>query len=162
MGNPLLRDRLPMRRPGTPDIARKANDMRSTNCLWRAIAAGTLSLALVGGVALPASAWAAGKDNGGKMCCSKEHWQAMRAEHEKMLSQAKAEDAQLEKMVTELNKAPEPRKTDLEAQILTKLVAQHHKMVAEWDAMHTRMAAFRKEHMQASTPTAKAPKTAQK
>jgi hypothetical protein len=136
--------------------------MKSSNCLSRAIAAGTVSLALLGGLALPASAAPAANDKGGKMCCNKEHWQAMRAEHEKMLSEAKAEDAELAKLVNQLNTAPEAKKTDLEAQILTKLVAQHHKMVAHWDAMHTRMAELRKEHLQASTAPAKSANTAEK
>ncbi len=67
--------------------------------------------------------------------------------HQKMLAQAKAEDAALEKMVAELNKAPEAKKVDLEAAILTKLVAQHHQMLGEWESMHHKMMALRKEHM---------------
>ncbi len=135
--------------------------MKRSNILWRAITVGGLSAALVGGIGLPASARAAGNDNKGKTCTTKDHWQAMGARHEKMLKEAKAEDAKLEKLIAELNKAPEAKKTDLEAKILTQLVAQHHKMVAEWDSMHTRMAAFRKEHMQASNPTTNSPHTAQ-
>lgn len=67
---------------------------------------------------------------------------------EKMLSSAKAEDAALEKMVAELKKAPEAKKADLEAAILTKLVAQHHQILSEWESMHARMMQFRNEHMQ--------------
>ena len=72
----------------------------------------------------------------------------MQPMREKMLAEAKAEDAALEKMVAELNKAPEGKKVDLEAAILTKLVAQHHQMLAEWEALHGRMMQFRHEHMQ--------------
>jgi len=39
---------------------------------------------------------------------------------------------------------------DLEAAILTKLVAQHHQMLGEWEAMHARMTQWRNEHMQMS------------
>ncbi len=66
--------------------------------------------------------------------------------HQKMLAEAKAGDASLEKMVAELNKAPESKKVDLEAAILTKLVAQHHQMLNEWESMHARMMEFRNEH----------------
>lgn len=53
-----------------------------------------------------------------------------------MLAQAKAEDDALEKLVAELNKAPEPKKVDPEADILTKLVAQHHQRLTEWESLH--------------------------
>ena len=69
---------------------------------------------------------------------------------ERMLTQAKAEDAALEKLVAELNKAPEAKKPDLEAAILTKLVAQHHQRLGEWESLHARMEQFRKEHVQAA------------
>ncbi len=65
---------------------------------------------------------------------------------EKMLAEAKAEDAALEKMVAELNKAPESKKVDLEAAILTKLVAQHHQRLTEWETMHAHWMQSRKEH----------------
>ncbi len=65
---------------------------------------------------------------------------------QKMLAQAKEEDAQLERLVTQLNSAPEAQKTDLEAQILTKLVAQHHEMLSQWESLHSRMMQFHKEH----------------
>ncbi len=119
--------------------------------LERAIAVGGLSLALVGGVGLPVSARAASDNNSGKMCNIMEHRRAMR---EKRLAQVKAEDAALQKLVAELNKAPEAKKVDLEAAILTKLVAEHHQRLGEWESLHARMMELRKEHMQtASTGT---------
>ncbi len=120
--------------------------MKRSNRVWRGIAAGGLSLALVSGLGLPFSACASSNNSSEKSDKISEHRQEMRAMREKMLAQAKAEDAALEKMVAELNKAPEAKKVDLEAAILTKLVAQHHRMLGEWDALHARMMAFREEH----------------
>lgn len=96
----------------------------------------------------PVSALAANSDNSAKSNDFKEHRQELRAMHEKMRAEAKADDAALEKMVAELNKAPESKKVDLEAAILTKLVAQHHQMLGEWESMHAKMQQFRKEHRQ--------------
>ncbi len=67
---------------------------------------------------------------------------------EKMLAQFKAEDATLQKMIAELKTAPETKKPDLEAAILTELVAQHHQMLGDWEAMHARIAQFRHNHAQ--------------
>jgi site-specific recombinase XerC len=136
--------------------------MKRANGLWRGITVGGLSLALVAATGLPISARAADNETKGKACTAKEHWQAMRGEREKMLKEAEAEDAQLQKLIAQLNAAPEAQKTDLEAQILNKLVAHHHQMVTEWKSMHDRMAAFRKEHMQASTEPSKTPNPEQK
>jgi hypothetical protein len=122
--------------------------MKKSLRIWRGIAVGGLSLALVGGVGLPVSAWAAGNKSSEKMCQKMEHRHAMLAMREKMLAQAKAEDATLQKLVAELNKAPEAKKVDLEAAILTKLVAQHHQRLGEWESLHAKMTQFRKEQMQ--------------
>ena len=116
--------------------------MKTNKKLGRAIACGGLSLALLTGVGMPISALAA--SNSKTADCSKcsnnmaEHHQQMRAMHEKMLAQAKAEDAALQKMVSDLNKAPEAKKVDLEAAILTKLVAQRHEMLTRWESHHGR------------------------
>lgn len=65
---------------------------------------------------------------------------------EKALADAKAADAELQKLVAELNKAPESRKPDIEAAILNKLVAQHHEMVSNWESAHARWQQMREEH----------------
>ncbi len=124
--------------------------MKISNRIWQGIACSGLSLGLLGGIGLPLSAHAATKG-----CCATsgktaEHRQEIKALREKMLSQAKAEDTQLEKLVTELNNAPEAKKTDLEAEILTKLVAQRHEMLNDWETLHARVIQFHKEHLQAS------------
>ena len=96
-------------------------------------------MALVGGVGLPISARAAADNSSEKTCKMVEHRQAMQAMREKMLAQVKAEDAALEKLVAELNKAPEAKKPDIEAAILTKLVAQHHERLGEWESLQARL-----------------------
>ncbi len=118
-----------------------------TNRLWKGLACGGLSLALFSGFALPVSASAANNGSCNGSTDIKGHRQELRAMHQKMMAEAKAEDAALEKMVAELNKAPEGKKVDLEAAILTKLVAQHHQMLGDWESMHARIKQFRKEHM---------------
>jgi hypothetical protein len=130
---------------GLCGISRKESIMKMniSNRIWRGIACGGLSLALLGGVGLPISACATTTSSPEKSNTAAEHRQEFRAMREKMLAQAKAEDAALQQLITELNKAPEAKKPDLEAVILTKLVAQHHQMVSEWESMHARMAEFR-------------------
>ncbi len=122
--------------------------MKTSNRLWKGLACGGLSLALLGGVGLPVSALASNNGSSEKSNDIKEHRQELKAMHQKMMAEAKAEDAALEKMVAELNQAPEAKKVDLEAAILTKLVAQHHQILGEWESMHAKMQQFRKEHRQ--------------
>ncbi len=122
--------------------------MRTSNQLWRGVACGGLSLLLLSGVGLPISARAAtNKGDSGKCSEAKQTHREVRAMRQKMLAEAKAEDAALEKMVAELNKAPESKKVDLEAAILTKLVAQHHERLGEWESLHAQIMQHRKEHM---------------
>lgn len=92
---------------------------------------------------MPISACASTSSSPGKSNTAVEHRQEFWAMREKILAQAKAEDAALQQLIAELNKAPEAKKPDLEAAILTKLVAQHHQMVSEWESMHARMAELR-------------------
>jgi transcriptional regulator with GAF, ATPase, and Fis domain len=122
--------------------------MNKTLRIWRGIAAGGLSLALVGGIGLPVSALAAGNTCSDQNCKMMEHTQAIQSLRGKMLVQAKAEDAALEKLVAELNKAPQAKKVDLEAAILTKLVAMHHQRLGEWETLHARLMELQKERMQ--------------
>jgi hypothetical protein len=101
---------------------RKESMMKRSNRIWRGIACGGLSLALVSGMGLPISALAASSSTSESAGKTAQHREEFWATREKMLNQAKAEDATLEKLVAELNKAPEAKKADLEAAILTKLV----------------------------------------
>jgi hypothetical protein len=144
------------RHPGTSGggacgILRKESIMKTSSRIWRAIACGGLSLALLGGVGFPISAGAASSNSPENVNQRTEHRQEFRAMREKMLAQAKAEDAALEKLIGELNKAPEAKKADIEAAILTKLVAQRHQMLKEWESMHGEMAQRWHERTQVST-----------
>jgi hypothetical protein len=122
--------------------------MRITNRIWRGIACGGLSLVLAGGVGLPMTASAACNGCSAKTVKATGNRTEIQALREQMLTQAKAEDAALQKLVAELNKAPEAKKPDLEAAILTKLVAEHHQRLGEWESLHARIVAFQQEHMQ--------------
>jgi hypothetical protein len=124
--------------------------MKTTNRIWRGIATGGLSLVLAGGVGLPITASAACSGCSAKTVKTSETRSDIQSLREQMLTQAKAEDAALQKLVAELNKAPEAKKADLEAAILTKLVAEHHQRLGEWESLHTRMVEFRKERNQAA------------
>jgi hypothetical protein len=130
--------------------ARKERIMNRKIRLWRGITVGGLSLALLGAIGLPVSARAGTNNNCGKTCSMAEHRAELRALHKTMLAQARAEDAALARMVADLNKAPEAKKADLEAAILTKLVAQHHQMLGEWESLHAKRMELHKERMQLS------------
>lgn len=77
---------------------------------------------------------------------------------EKMLEEAKANDAELQKLIAQLNKAPESQKPDIEAALLNKLVAQHHEMVSNWESVHNKLQQMREEH----TPTGRMAPTPEK
>jgi len=124
--------------------------MKTSNRIWRGIACGGLTLVLAGGVGLPITASAACNACSAKTVQATGNRTEIRALREQMLTQAKAEDAALQKLVAELNKAPEAKKPDLEAAILTRLVAQQHQRLSEWESLHARIVAFQKEHMQAA------------
>jgi len=55
---------------------------------------------------------------------------------EKMLKRMKASDAELERMVAKMNKAPEPKKVDMMAAIVTKMMERHHKMLEGIEAVN--------------------------
>lgn len=134
--------------------------MKKPNNVWRALACGGLSLAMVG---LPLSVSAATPSNTGSQQSNQrtEHREDMRAMREKMLAQAKSEDATLQKLDEELKQAPESKKVDIEASILNQLVAQHHQMVTTWESMHERMAQYRREHMTGTQTMSPTGRTAQ-
>ncbi len=124
--------------------------MTTKNRLARGIACGGLTLALLGGVAPPAWAGTTCTPSSAKTAKIREDRQEVRAACDKLMAQAKAEDAVLEKLVAELNQAPETKKVDLEAMILTKLVAQHHEMVSDWASLQARVTQLHKDHMMMS------------
>ncbi len=119
---------------------RKAKFMKTINRIERVITAAGLSLAVAGGLGLPLPAFAAGSNKTMNSSCRMQTSQSLKALHQKMLAEAKAEDATLQKMVAELKHAPEAQKADVEAAILENLVAAHHQMLQDWEAAHARIA----------------------
>ena len=127
--------------------------MKISNTIGRGIACAGLSLVLAGGVALPLRAFAANGQCQGQ--CEKpgkvsQRAQEFRAMRQKFLAEAKSDDATLQKLIQQLNSAPESQKTDIEAQILNQIASQHHQMLTQWESVHARMAQLRKEHVQTS------------
>ncbi len=116
--------------------------MKTLSQIWRRIACGGLTLAVAGGIGLPISAGAACDGHCAESTSMSQPRHKVWAMHEKvqqLLARMEAEDAALQKMVAGLNQAPEAKKADLEAAILTKLVAQHHQMLGEWESLHAQM-----------------------
>ncbi len=72
--------------------------------------------------------------------CRMQTSQSLKTLRDKMLAEAKAQDATLQKMVAELKQTPEAQKADVEAAILEKLVAAHHQMLQQWETAHARIA----------------------
>ncbi len=124
--------------------------MKTLNRMSRMAAAAGMSVLAAGALCFPLSAGTTDKCGSAASQTLLKQRREIMAQREKMLAAARAEDASLEKLVAEMNRAPEAKKVDLEAAILTKLVAQHHKMLGEWETMHARMLQFRKERSSAS------------
>lgn len=110
--------------------------MKSLVQLRHKLAAGGLSLVLLGGVGLPLSAFAQDNNAPEKSGDHVAHHEWSQARHDEMLSRAYAEDAELEKLAAQLNSAPDAEKVKIEAEILTKLVDQHHRMLQFMAARH--------------------------
>ena len=63
----------------------------------------------------------------------------MMEQMKKMMAEAKVQDADLAKLVAEMNRAPADQKTALLAAIVTRLVEQRAGMNAHMEAMHEAM-----------------------
>jgi hypothetical protein len=126
--------------------------MNATNRIARIAATAGLSILVATAVCPSVPADSSANSPSGQPQNRLKHRQEMMAMREKMLARAKAEDAALAKMVAEMNQAPEAKKVDLETAILTKLVAQHHQMLSEWEAMHARMQHLGNAHARAPKP----------
>ncbi|MEI6032942.1 MAG: hypothetical protein WCS65_01520 [Verrucomicrobiae bacterium] len=77
-----------------------------------------------------------GKMTYGKMaqCCQK-----MKAQKLKMMADMKAQDSALTAQVSKMNGAPEDKKLDLLAAVVTKMVEQRTTMIASMEKMHEKM-----------------------
>ncbi len=124
--------------------------MKISNQLHRWLASAMVILGLTAWTLPAARVYAAegNKSNANtKMMDRCRHRLAMR---EKMLDQMKARDAELEKMVAKMNKAPESKKVDLMAAIVTQMVRQRHQMLERMEGVNARILQRMNRHMEMS------------
>ena len=74
--------------------------------------------------------------------------QAMKEQKQKMMADMKAQDAQLTEQLARMNDAPENRKLDLMATVVTQMVQQRAAMHARMEKMHEGMMNHMMQHMQ--------------
>jgi len=72
-------------------------------------------------------------------CC-----QQMKEQHQKMMAEMKAQDVKLAEQVAKMNSAPEGKKVDLLAAVVTKMVEQRAAMNVQMEKMHDQ----KMQHMQ--------------
>jgi hypothetical protein len=106
----------------------------------------SLALALALAIWSPVPARSAEAAEGEKMTEAKmmEQCQEMKAPKAKMKADMKAHDAQLTEQLTEMNRAPQDKKTDLLAAVVTHMVEQRIAM----DARKAKMEEEMMQHMQ--------------
>jgi hypothetical protein len=75
------------------------------------------------------------------------NWQEMAQQREKMVAEMKAQDAELFKLVDQMNKAPKDQKQGLMAAIVTRLVKQRAALNAHMEKMQEHM----KQHMEGAS-----------
>ena len=112
-----------------------------TNLVFRS----SLALALALAIWSPVPARSAESAVGEKMT---EQCQEMKAQKEKLKSDMKAHDAQLTERLTEMNRAPQDKKTDLMAAVVTHMVEQRIAMDASKAKMEEEMMQHMMQHMQ--------------
>ncbi|HEX4121663.1 MAG TPA: hypothetical protein VH619_13665 [Verrucomicrobiae bacterium] len=116
--------------------------MKVLNRIGRGLATGAFSLAMLGGVGMPIYASTVSSACSAKSAKTTER-QELRSMTDKMLVRAKADDAVLQNLIAKLKKAPEGRKVDVEAALLSELVAQNHQRLNDWEGIHNQAAQFR-------------------
>ncbi len=97
---------------------------------------GILISALLAGTALPLAAQTSGTMGETNQPSRHAQWKAMR---QQMAAEIKAQDAELEQLVTEMNNAPENQKADAVAAVVDKLVADRLAIHQQWETMHQHM-----------------------
>ena len=103
----------------------------------------SLTLALALAIWFPVPSQSAEPAKGKMMMDDKmmERCQAMKEQKETMMAEMKAQDAELTAQVAKMNSAPEDKKLDLIAAVVTRMVEQR-------TAMNVRMAKMQEEMMQ--------------
>ena len=106
-----------------------------------------LALALIWS---PLPVRSAESEEGEKMTETKmmEQCEEMKAQKETMKADMKAHDAQLTEQLTEMNRAPQDKKTDLMAAVVTHMVEQRIAMDARKAKMEEEMMQHMMQHMQ--------------
>lgn len=77
-----------------------------------------------------------------------ERCQEMKAQKQKMMADMKAQDAELTAQVAKMNSAPEDKKLDLIATVITRMVEQRIAMDARMAKMQEEMMQHMMQHMQ--------------
>jgi hypothetical protein len=91
-----------------------------------------------------------GKMMDGKMMEGKmmERCEEMKAQRDKMMAEMKAQDADLTAQVARMNSAPDNKKLDLIAAVVTRMAEQRTAMHARMEKMHSGMMEHMTQHMQ--------------
>lgn len=97
---------------------------------------GILISALLAGAALPLAAQTSGNSGEPNQSPSQAQRKAM---HQQMAAEIKAQDAELQQLVKQMNDAPEAKKADAVAAVVNKLVADRLAMHHEWENMRQQM-----------------------
>jgi uncharacterized coiled-coil protein SlyX len=117
-----------------------------------------IAVMAVGLFSLPA--FAQGQENekmGGMMKGHHHAW--MQEMHQKMEAEMKAEDAELDKLVSEMNTATGEKKVDAIAAVVNKLVEQRKAMHQKMETMTEKMGAKRRKWMEEKGTTSPSPST---
>ena len=72
----------------------------------------------------------------------------MMQQRRKMMEEMKAQDAELTELVATMNSAPEDKKVDLMANIITKMVEQRSAMTGQMEKMHMHTMQHMMQHME--------------
>jgi hypothetical protein len=116
--------------------------MKVFNRIGQGLMAGAFSVAMLGGIGLPAFASDVNASCSGKTVSASER-QELQSMSEKMLARVKVDDVVLQNMAAKLRNAPETQKVDIEAALLTEMVSEHHDMVKNWEGIHNQVAQFK-------------------
>jgi uncharacterized coiled-coil protein SlyX len=111
----------------------------------------------VGLFSVPAFAQGQGNDKMGGMMKGHRHHAWMEEMHQKMEAEMKAEDAELDKLVSEMNTATGEKKVDAIAAVVNKLVEQRKTMHQKMETMTEKMGARRRKWMEEKGTTSPSP-----
>jgi hypothetical protein len=131
----------------------EVNRIKMTNIKSIAIAAIGVGL-----FSVPIFAQGQEQDEAGGMMKDHHHRRAMRQEmNQKWEAQMKTEDAELDKLVQQMNSATGQKKVDAIAALLNKLVEQHKMMHEKMEKRSEKMSARHRKRMEEKETTSPAP-----